>query len=85
MGILGQREILGTSDEAPDPGLGPTPCVGYGECARVCPAKAITIENGKANIQRSACIRCFCCQEFCPVGAMISRPPLLNRLLLGKK
>ena len=70
---------------APHPGLGAISCVGCGECARVCPAKAITIENGKANIKRSACIRCFCCQEFCPVGAMVSRPPLLNRLLLGKK
>ena len=70
---------------APHPGLGETACVGCGECARVCPAKAITIENGTAKIRRGACIRCFCCQEFCPVGAMVSKPPLLNRLLLRKK
>ena len=45
-------------------------CTGCGKCARDCPAKAITIKSGRAQIDRRACIRCFCCQEFCPTGAM---------------
>jgi ferredoxin len=60
-------------------------CIGCEKCKKVCPAHAITMKKKRPVIDRSACIRCFCCQEFCPVGAMISRPPLLNRLLLGKK
>ena len=47
------------------------------------PAKAITMKNGLPVIDRSKCIGCFCCQEFCTNGAMkVVRPPigrLLNR------
>ena len=45
-------------------------CIGCGVCEKICPAKAIVIENRKAKIDRSLCIRCFCCQEFCPKSAM---------------
>jgi len=45
-------------------------CVGCNECGRICPAKAITMVKGKAKIERDKCIKCFCCQEFCPKGAM---------------
>ena len=45
-------------------------CVGCNECGRICPAKAITMVKGKAKIERGKCIKCFCCQEFCPKGAM---------------
>ena len=55
-------------------------CTGCGKCARDCPAAAITIVNGRAQIDRSACIRCFCCQEFCPTGAMKARRSFLARL-----
>ncbi len=55
-------------------------CVGCGVCRNTCPAKAITIEKGKAVIDRSACIRCFCCQEFCPKGAMKVHRTALARL-----
>ncbi len=51
-------------------------CTGCGKCARDCPASAVTIRNGRARIDRKACIRCFCCQEFCPTGAMkVQRSP----------
>ena len=39
-------------------------------CAEICPAKAIVMKDGKAKIDRADCIRCFCCQEFCPKSAM---------------
>ena len=61
----------------------PTPgrdCTGCGKCARDCPAKAITIRGGRAKIRRSACIRCFCCQEFCPTGAMKVQRSLAAKL-----
>lgn len=61
-------------------------CVGCGECARRCPAKAIEMKNKKPHINREKCIRCFCCQEFCPRAAMVAHRPLaakaLNKLKL---
>lgn len=63
------------------PKLKPKMCVGCEECARICPAKAIKMENKKAIIDRKQCIKCFCCQEFCPVGAMQTKRPLVARLL----
>ena len=55
-------------------------CVACGVCAKVCPAKAITIENKKLTIDRDKCIRCFCCQEFCPKGAMKVHRPIIARI-----
>lgn len=61
-------------------------CIGCGECARMCPAKAIKMKNKKPHINREKCIRCFCCQEFCPRAAMVVHRPLaakaLNKLKL---
>ena len=65
----------------PRPTVKPSVCVGCGECAHVCPAKAITMKNKLPVIDRRACIRCFCCQEFCPKGAMIQHRPLAARIL----
>ena len=59
-------------------------CVGCGECARMCPAKAIEMKNKKPHINREKCIRCFCCQEFCPRAAMVAplAAKVLNKLKL---
>lgn len=56
-------------------------CVGCGECARMCPAKAIEMKNKKPHINREICIRCFCCQEFCPRAAMVAHRPLAAKVL----
>ena len=41
-------------------------------------------KNGKkkAVIDRDKCIRCFCCQEFCPTGAMKVHRTWIARLCM---
>ena len=65
----------------PYPRLCARDCIGCKKCANICPAKAITMKNGKPQIDRKACIHCFCCQEFCPKGAMGVSRPFIARLL----
>ena len=59
-------------------------CIGCKKCFEICPAKAITMKNGKPSIDRKKCISCFCCQEFCPKGAMKVKRPFIAKLLNGK-
>ena len=56
-------------------------CVGCGACSAVCHAKAVKVVSGRARIDRSRCVRCFCCQEFCPKGAITVHRTALSRLL----
>jgi len=63
------------------PKLNKKQCVGCNRCGELCPAKAITMQNGKAVIDRETCIRCFCCQEFCPRGAMKIHRTFIAKLL----
>jgi len=41
-------------------------CIGCGECAAICPGKALTMQDGLPRVDRAKCIRCYCCQELCP-------------------
>jgi len=61
-------------------------CVGCGKCAKMCPAHAIEMRGGRPVIHRKACIRCFCCQEFCVTGAMKAERAFAAKLLIsGRK
>lgn len=55
---------------APRPVVIDKECIGCGRCAESCAPKAMTIENRKARLDMSRCIRCYCCHEMCPVRAI---------------
>ena len=41
-------------------------CLGKGDCAAVCPEKAIIIHNGLAMIDQDKCVSCGLCVKTCP-------------------
>ena len=43
-------------------------CIGYGDCVKVCPQDAITIENGVARVNPRKCIGCGICVRECTNG-----------------
>ena len=55
-------------------------CKLCGVCTSHCPAEAMAIVDGRVEIDDTLCIRCFCCQELCPHGAVDVARGLLSRL-----
>jgi uncharacterized protein (DUF362 family)/Pyruvate/2-oxoacid:ferredoxin oxidoreductase delta subunit len=66
-------------------------CSTCGTCVNICPVdpKAVDWHNGNKKIppsyQYDRCIRCYCCQELCPEGAVELSIPLIRRLISGNK
>ncbi|MFC1967762.1 NADH-quinone oxidoreductase subunit I, partial [Chloroflexota bacterium] len=58
-----------------------------GTCINHCPVnpKAIIWRKGTESIpptyKYDRCIRCYCCQELCPEGAISVSEPILSRAL----
>ncbi|MDX2481838.1 MAG: DUF362 domain-containing protein [Desulfuromusa sp.] len=55
-------------------------CKRCNDCVTHCPAEAMIIEHNKLQIDYNSCIRCFCCQELCPHGALTTKQGILLRL-----
>ena len=66
----------------PTPRFNKIKCKGCAMCAKSCPPKAITMANGKPEVQLEKCIRCFCCHELCNFDAVQIKRPWFLRLLL---
>jgi uncharacterized protein (DUF362 family)/Pyruvate/2-oxoacid:ferredoxin oxidoreductase delta subunit len=56
-------------------------CRTCGECWKICPAKAIRREGRGLRFDYDACIRCYCCVEVCPHGALEARETPAGRLV----
>lgn len=69
------------------PVIDKTKCTICGTCIEMCPVepKAVNWYNGDNSkpprYNYSQCIRCYCCQETCPEGAIFIYNPLLGRAL----
>lgn len=50
------------------------------DCVTHCPPEAMKTEDDKLQIDYDRCIRCFCCQELCPHGALMTKQGMLLRL-----
>ncbi len=54
-------------------------CKYCGECWKYCPAEAITPEKNKIHFDYDKCIRCYCCIEVCPHGALQAKETLIAK------
>jgi uncharacterized protein (DUF362 family)/Pyruvate/2-oxoacid:ferredoxin oxidoreductase delta subunit len=52
-----------------------------GECWQYCPAKAISPCENSVGFDYDSCIRCYCCVEICPHGALAAVETVPGRFL----
>jgi uncharacterized protein (DUF362 family)/Pyruvate/2-oxoacid:ferredoxin oxidoreductase delta subunit len=55
-------------------------CKVCGECWKYCPAQAITHKEKKLHFDYDRCIRCYCCVEVCPHGALSAEETLTGKI-----
>ena len=56
-------------------------CKLCGQCAAICPAKAIAAQEVGVKFDYGKCIRCYCCIEICPHGALHSRETIGGKVI----
>ena len=60
-------------------------CKACGYCAKICPAKAITLVDKRPTADNKKCIRCFCCHELCPHAAVEIKKNFIMSILSPHK
>lgn len=55
-------------------------CTGCGNCEKLCPTKAIQIQDGKVTTDGGKCMLCMGCVAHCPEQARVLPEPLLETL-----
>lgn len=60
-------------------------CAGHGICEKVCPAEAVTREDGKAKIDSAYCLVCRRCSARCPEQAVSYGPMPRNKAECSSK
>ncbi len=58
------------NNDRPRPIFSADKCRACSRCVNICPAKALSIENGHVVFEKRKCIRCYCCHEVCPFDAI---------------
>ncbi|MCG6534619.1 MAG: DUF362 domain-containing protein [Syntrophales bacterium LBB04] len=56
-------------------------CLLCGKCRDFCPAQAIVCDEKPLAFDYERCIRCYCCIEVCPEGALHNFEPIAGRIL----
>jgi len=57
-------------------------CIGFGDCATVCPNGAICIEDGVARVNISLCGGCGSCAKICPNNIIWTHDDTITTLLI---
>lgn len=71
----------------PRPAVVNEKCRGCGECVASCPQHTIDLTANKksgtriAHIKHASCIRCYCCQELCPFGAIRVKKNVILKII----
>ena len=53
-------------------------CKMCGECWKYCPAQAISHDKKRIYFDYDKCVRCYCCLEVCPHGALKAKETMLG-------
>ncbi|MFC1899262.1 DUF362 domain-containing protein [Chloroflexota bacterium] len=56
-------------------------CTACGECEKICPAGAMTIPEGKAQVDYGKCIQCMCCHEVCRFNAIVPKQTITANII----
>jgi uncharacterized protein (DUF362 family)/ferredoxin len=72
----------------PRPVIDPGKCSSCETCIKMCPVGPTALDWVKSEVGKkipqhhyNQCIRCYCCQELCPEGAITVKTPLLGKML----